>query len=262
MDALTGTLAAIRAAQAAPSALDPSTLAAALELARAAQTSTSPRPPPAPPAIDIDSDPAPSLLHPRAVPSAAAATPSALEWLHASLASNLVQPALDILQSPSSDADIAESLLELYGFEGFDSVAEAIKRRAAIIEAASSFSSAPAQPLPQPPPHHHHHAPPHLAAPPRERTPQSQITFQTAEELVAAKKAKKAQQRLHRHQRGGRDDEDSEDLDLEEWERIRNDSLAQGPGPLISGNRVSRLNGWSCEVGKLTPHLTARARCA
>lgn len=239
MDALNLMLEAIRAAQSAPSSSD---LEAALTLARAAQTSARPSPPAN--NLVLDLDPAPSLLDtPRAPspPPASSASASALDWLHASLPSGLVQQALDILQSPSSDDDISESLLELYGFEKIDSVSEAVQRRADIV-AAASLALSEAQPVPRPPPLHHHQLPPHLSAPPpRDRTPQAQVLFHTAEELAAAKKAKKAQQRLNRGKNGRGEYDDDGDLDLEEWERIRLESLAQGPGPLVSGKRVSRL---------------------
>ena len=63
--------------------------------------------------------------------------------------------------------------------------------------------------------------------------------FHTAEELAAAKRAKKAQQRLHRGHKGRDGYDDDGELDLEEWERIRAEQLAKGPGPLVSGRRVS-----------------------
>lgn len=88
----------------------------------------------------------------------------------------------------------------------------------------------------------HHALPPHLSnqsqqqqQQPHIRTPQAQITFQTSAEISAAKKARKANK--HYHRAGGV--RDGEEVDLEEWERIREESLARGPGELVSGNRVS-----------------------
>lgn len=259
MDTLNAMLEAIRAAQATPSSSD---LETALSLARAAQTSA--RLPAPPNDLELDLDPAPSLLDiPRAPspPPVSSSSASALNWLHASLPAGLVQQALDILQSPSSDDDISESLLELYGFEKIDSVGEAVQRRADIVAAASSALSE-VQPTPRPPPQHHHQPPPHLSAPPpRDRTPQAQVLFHTAEELAAAKKAKKAQQRLNRGRNARGEYDDDADLDLEEWERIRQESLAQGPGPLVSGKRVSLL-ATMLELQADVTLATARSRRA
>lgn len=243
MDSLSGMLAAIRAAQ-SPAGHD---LEEALQLARAAQA---PKPNPPPPSdLVLDLDPLPTLLDtPRAAPGAAA---SAMDWLVASLPAELVQQALDILRSPSADGDIAESLLELYGFERIDQVGEAVQRRAAIVAAASAPAPAAQAESYAPTTHHQHHPPPHLMAPPpRDFTPQAQVMFHTAEEIAMAKKAHKAQQRFHRGQKGrGGYDEDG-DLDLEEWERIRAEQLAQGPGPLVSGRRVSSSK--RCALRRLT----------
>jgi antiviral helicase SLH1 len=158
---------------------------------------------------------------------------SAIDWLISSLPSpTLVSQVLEILRSPSSNDDIAESLLELYGYDRIDSVGEAVRRRGQIIRedlpntlpshlipSTSSSSSSSSGTIQQ------------------HRTLQAQVTFQTAAELMAIKKAKKANRARGR----GKDDrggEEENEIDLEEWERIREESLAAGPGELFSSNRV------------------------
>lgn len=196
---------------------------------------------------ELDKDPAPSVLrddHFKQVsqPSRSTAAPRATDWLHANLPAELVESALAIVLRSTETADrIAENLLELYGFERVELVGETMNRRSQLIaehEAAhkksatsrDDFSSRPHTPLPVPVP------PP----PPRDHLPQAQVTFQTAAELAAAKKAKKTMQRhLHkgRHGRGDGEDGGLDETALEEWERIRMEQLAQGPGPMVSGER-------------------------
>lgn len=234
---LSGLLATLSTSSTAPStsSLDQ---ALALALASLSSTSSTPLPTPTPPP-SLDSDPYPSLLPLSSLPFA---PPTALDWLTNSLpSSSLVAQALSILRSPSSDADIAESLLELWGYEGIEQVSEAVRRRQEIVTdattPASTSASSPAVHPPASSSHHHAyhpHAPP--VAPPRDHTPQAQVTFQTAADIAAAKKAKKA---LHKAARRAHGHEDgSEEVDFEEWERIRNESLAHGPGPLVSGDHV------------------------
>jgi antiviral helicase SLH1 len=231
-DTLTTFLSALQAAHSPPTA---DALQAAIHLALSAQTSPRPSPPPSS-ALVLDSEPYRSLLD-APVPSSTSPSKSSsaqtqtrsttsLAWLRASLAPALVSQALDILKSPSSDADIAESLLELWGYEGIDKVGEAVQRRSEIVSATT---------LP-PPPLLHASAPPPQRPPTstRDRTPQAQVTFQTSADIAAAKRAKKATQRQQKGK--GRDeyDEDGE-IDLDDWERIRMESLAVGP---VSSMRV------------------------
>jgi antiviral helicase SLH1 len=203
-------------------------------------------PSPASPALNhtYDLDPYSTLLArvspiaststlPAVVVEPASDNDSAIDWLISSLPSpTLVSQVLEILRSPSSNDDIAESLLELYGYDRIDSVGEAVRRRGQIIRedlptplpshlipSSSSSSSSSSGTILQ------------------HRTLQAQVTFQTAAELMAIKKAKKANRARGR----GKDDrggEEENEIDLEEWERIREESLAAGPGELFSSNRV------------------------
>jgi antiviral helicase SLH1 len=227
-------------------AVSPPDLTAALILARQLISSLpSPRhSTPFPlPAHTLDLDPYTSHLHASTVASTSHTTTSitdltGLEWLQSTLSPSFASQALQILQSPSSDSDIASSLLELYGYEGISKVGEAVTRRLEICSSARELSVGPTEPhgeldygsTEQPA----RGVPPHLVRAGGGRTPQAQIVFKSTEELKAAKRARKA----GRGQKGkGREQE--EEFDLEEWERIREESLARGPGALVSGKRVS-----------------------
>lgn len=197
--------------------------------------------------LPIDTDPYSTLLHPPPLPSTSKAVlVSGLAWLRLSLSPALADEALAILQSPSSDADIAGSLLELWGYEGIEQVGEAVARRSELVAAAAvpegarevsqpttepSYDCAPEPAVPR-------QLPPHLMEAKRGHTPQAQLTFKTAADIAAAKREKKAA-------RNGKGKEREEvEVDLEEWERIREESLAVGPGALVSGKHVSGRALW------------------
>lgn len=169
----------------------------------------------------------------------------------------LLQEILSILTSPSEDDEIASSLLEVWGYEEFDNVGESIRRRKEIVESFEEeedeviLSSKKSNQVQSNGTNHrstnsdNHHRP---SAPigasgggGGTRTPQAQIVFQTSADIAAAKRARK----LNRHQKGkGREGEydDEGEVDLEEWERLREESLALGPGALVSGNRVRSVS--------------------
>lgn len=213
----------------------------ALDLVRSIQPASSTAPPPSIPALDTEHYS--TLLHPAPLPSTSQTPPlSGLAWLRLSLSPSLANEALAILQSPSSDADIAGSLLELWGYEGIEQVGEAVARRSELVAAAAaaegareinqpttepSYNSAPEPAGPR-------QLPPHLMEGKRGHTPQAQLTFKTAADIAAAKREKKA----GRYGKGKEREE--EEVDLDEWERIREESLAVGPGALVSGKHVRR----------------------
>ncbi len=197
----------------------------------------------------LDQDPRPSLLDSSATQNgqlacSTSASTAGIDWLRSSLPSHLLDQALAILRSPQDDNDAAASLWELWGDDGVDHVAEAITRRADILNSSgpgaaglnansSSFAPNGANPSGD------YSLPPHLSGDGHHRdlhVPGSQVVYQTAEDVAAAKRARKMGQR---GKGKGRGDEHGE-VDLEEWERIRQQQLAQGPGALVSGNRVSR----------------------
>ncbi|KAI5477077.1 DNA/RNA helicase, DEAD/DEAH box type [Pseudohyphozyma bogoriensis] len=225
---------------ASPSPPDASSLDAALALVSQYQSTHSVTPSTSS-YTSFDADPFSSLLSPtpRASTSTAPPPPSPLEWLHASLAPHQADQVLEILKSPSSDTDIAESLLEIWGFEGIESVGEAVTRRAEIVQAAAALHASAGVPLPTVPedrgePTYNSHDARHVQhETKRDYTPGAQLVFRTPEEVAAAKKARKAA----RHHKG-KDRADDDELDLEEWDRIRQESLAHGPGALISGKRA------------------------
>lgn len=190
------------------------------------------------PLPNLDLDPTPSLLSlPTASTSSSSPPPStpqpsssALTWLHSSLPdAGRAAFALEVLQSARSDAEIQDDLLDIWGFDGLDDIAEAVKRRNDIVAEASAVAehadrhSAEAS-----------HPPSHT----RDYVPGSQLTFATAEEVQAAKQARKA---AKRDKGKGRADGADGEPDVEEWLRIREEQLARGPGALVSGKRVSRI---------------------
>lgn len=200
----------------------------------------------------LDQDPPPSLLDspvPQAGQPDASSSTAGIDWLRSSLPSHLVDQALAILRSPKDDNDAAAALWELWGDDGLDHVAEAISRRADILNSSApgnagsggnvnghSASFAPNGPAGN----GAYGVPPHLGGGggdghQRDHVPGSQVVYQTAEEVAAAKRARKMGQRGKGKGRGDEHDE----VDLEEWDRIRQQQLAQGPGALVSGNRVS-----------------------
>lgn len=210
----------------------------------------------APPAIPgLDADPLPSLLDsfaPVAAPSFTPATSSssastgALAWLQKSLIDDVrVAHAVEVLRSGNSDAEIQGELLDIWGFEGIEDVAEAVRRRAEIVAEAAAEGGRPqmnglSHDLPPHIDSHPSHPASILSAHARDYTPGSQLSFATAEEVQAAKLAKKA----HKREKGkGRADGDGLDgsPDVQEWMRIREEQLARGPGALVSGRRVRHL---------------------
>lgn len=217
-----------------------------------ASTSTLPDP-----KFKLDSEPFSSLLYPPIQEK----KQTGIEWLRLSLENRnnqnnnnynnnvLLNQILEILKSPSGDDDIANSLLEIWGYEEFDNVGESIRRRNEIISSEELeieeieddvVSSNQLNGQTSSSNHRSNYRPSvqsSLVASGASRTPQAQIVFQTSAEIQAMKKARK----LGRHNKGkGRDeDQDGNEVDLEEWERIREESLALGPGNLVSGNRVS-----------------------
>ncbi|SGY69108.1 BQ5605_C004g02960 [Microbotryum silenes-dioicae] len=176
--------------------------------------------------------------------SGAEAGARSLDWLRASLPTQQdYVSALDILLSPSGDQDVATSLLEIYGFEGIDSVGQAIENRKTIQQQANIFavndSGIPACSVTTIPAHHHQPPFPTQSqfSVPKERTPQAQITFQSKSDLEQAKRERKLRHKLARGQHGPDGGEPNGGIDLEKWERLRQETLARGPGPLASSDR-------------------------
>ncbi|SCV72482.1 BQ2448_4019 [Microbotryum intermedium] len=166
-----------------------------------------------------------------------------LSWLRASLPTQEdYDRALGILLSPSSDQDIAASLLEIYGFGSIESIGQAIEKRKSIQQQANastttdtSIQSSSTITIPT----HHRHPPPSHAQSnaPKERTPQAQITFQSKSDLEQAKRERKLRHKLARGHHDHEDGDANRGIDLEEWERVRQETLARGPGPLASSDR-------------------------
>lgn len=205
----------------------------------------------APLAATFDQDWTPSLLHAR--PHASTSTaPSALSWLHSSLAPALLPSALALLTSSSTDEHAAQSLVDLVGFDHLELVGEAISRRSDMRAEAAAQASLEAQLQPLPP-RQQHEPPPHNPRAGAGYAPSAQVTFQSAEDRMAAKRAR----RLGRHKGKGRDDGgfDDGEFDLDEMRIIREEELARGPGALVSGNRVRRAR--SEDLG-----IELRLRCA
>ncbi|GAA5881164.1 hypothetical protein JCM3774_003993 [Rhodotorula dairenensis] len=197
-----------------------------------------PRPPP-----EFDQDPLPSLLTPSTSTPPAAAPPqqgpsrqkSATAWLQDVLHEDYrVAHALEVLRSLRSDAEIQDDLLDIFGFDAIDDMAEAVRRRAEFKQtehtrpgAENGFTIANG---------HHHEPPTQLSAHARDYTPGSQLVFASAEEIHAAKAAKKA---LRREKGKGRaDGDDADDVpDVETWLRRREQQLSHGPSDPLTGLR-------------------------
>ena len=204
-----------------------------------------PRPPP-----DFDQDPLPSLL---------AASPSTLKtatdgqrrdgsgsqdptgWLQNVLHEEYrVAHALEVLKSSRSDAEIQDDLLDVFGFDAIEDMAEAVRRRAEFQQAhapashtENGFSATNGL-------HRDHAASSQLSAHARDYTPGSQLTFASAEEIQAAKAAKKA---MRRDKGKGRADGDMDDEpDVEAWLRRREQQLSHGPSDPLTGLRASFSN--------------------
>ncbi|GAA5928999.1 hypothetical protein JCM3775_006708 [Rhodotorula graminis] len=194
------------------------------------------------PLANLDRDPLPTLLSPP-TPSTSAAPPashsstspststSAVAWLHSSLKDHdRAAFALEVLQSARSDAEIQDDLLDIWGFDGLDDIAEAVKRRADIVAEAGALAEHVERRSAE--------QSAHLSSAPhaRDYVPGSQLTFATAEEVQAAKQARKA---AKRDKGKGRADGADGEPDVEEWLRIREEQLARGPGALVSGKRAA-----------------------
>ncbi|GAA6042641.1 hypothetical protein JCM8097_008262 [Rhodosporidiobolus ruineniae] len=194
----------------------------------------------------FDSDPLPSLLHQPTASTSSSPPPSssssALAWLHSSLGDPLkAAHAIEVLQSGRSDDDIQEELLEIWGFDGLDDLAHAVRRRAEIASEAGASAGSSALPsrvgTPSQLPNGGGSSSA-LSAGARDYTPGSQLTFATAEEVQAAKAARKAMKRDKG--KGRAEDGFGEDgPDVQEWLRIREEQLARGPGALVSGKRAA-----------------------
>ena len=215
---------------------DRSDVESAIVYLKSASTATAPRP-----AIQIDVDSPLPLLHARKrnpVASNSSLDPiNSIAWLYSSLSHDHASQALAILQSPSSDEDIAGTLLEIWGYDGFEQVCEAVARRGEIIRDSQLRNE---------------EAIATRAAHQTNRnqfqqqsvelkggyTPQAQVVFQTAAEIAAAKRAKKL---LKGGGKGKGKVGERDEIDLEEWERIREESLAQGPERFTAGSRVRIL---------------------
>lgn len=136
--------------------------------------------------------------------------------------------------------------MELWGYEGIEKVGEAVSKRGEIgTEVAEEERKAS---VPVEPTYNSKsgtkRAPTTTTGGRRDHTPSSQITFRTPEELAEQKRFRKAA----RHKGKFREEEEDMELDLEDLERIREEALRRGPGPLVSGKRVSLLSllfrGW------------------
>ncbi|GAA5924697.1 uncharacterized protein JCM15063_005710 [Sporobolomyces koalae] len=188
---------------------------------------------------DFDQDPFSSLLRPSlqttspvASTSNSASTGAALAWLHRALPDEYkANQVLEILQSERDDADIQESLLNVWGFEGIEDMGEAVRRRTEIVHEAAGHKVEPSNATQAP------DAPSasSLSAHARDYTPGAQLQFATQEEVQAMKLARK----MIKKERGkARAEGDSYDEpDVEEWLRRREEDLARGPGDLVSGKR-------------------------
>ncbi|GAA5908844.1 uncharacterized protein JCM6883_004186 [Sporobolomyces salmoneus] len=192
----------------------------------------------------LDLDPFSPLLHqtssdsPSAPsrPSNPALTSPALTWLHTVLPDEYkAQQVVEILQSQRDDAEIQESLLNVWGFEGIEDMGEAVRRRSEIVEEAGRAHEA----------EHHDGATAsngepssaQLSAQARDYTPGAQLQFATQEEVQAMKQARKMIKKEKGKARA--DGESYDEPDVEEWLRRREEDLQRGPGALISGKRAA-----------------------
>ena len=228
------------------------------------------------------------------------AVDSPRDWLTRSLPELIsTSQVLDILRAGSATGSYDEQiaavqLVELLGDEHFELVTELIQRRQAVLDAfkAPSSSAVPERAL------NGHGSASALSRdgstssslPPSRRaggsgtatptyaeqqqhqhqkrnyTPGAQLSFQTASEIAAAKRARKAAARAARsrgtHGEGAAhngfggaatyddddDDEEDEEARIREWERLRAQELAAGPGPAVSGRRVRCSRSWLSSV--------------
>lgn len=204
-----------------------------------------PRPP-----SDFDQDPLPSLLAASTSTLTTAADgqrqagsgqQDATGWLQTVLQEDYrVAHALEVLKSSRSDAEIQDDLLDVFGFDAIEDMAEAVRRRADFQQAhaptshtENGFAAANGH-------HRDNAASSQLSAHARDYTPGSQLTFASTEEIQAAKAAKKA---MRRDKGKGRADGDMDDEpDVEAWLRRREQQLSHGPSDPLTGLRVSFSN--------------------
>ncbi|GAA5961591.1 hypothetical protein JCM3765_002639 [Sporobolomyces pararoseus] len=187
---------------------------------------------------NFDLDPFSPLLHQTSSsdshPSSSSPAASALSWLRQALPDEYkYAQVIEILQSERDDADIQESLLNVWGFDGIEDMGEAVRRRSEIVEEASRVStdSDPrGEPLPS-----NGVALSQLSANARDYTPGAQLKFATQEEVQAMKYARKMMKKEKGKARA--DGEFYDEPDVEEWLKRREEDLARGPGALISGKR-------------------------
>ncbi|GAA5954365.1 hypothetical protein JCM8115_004564 [Rhodotorula mucilaginosa] len=199
-----------------------------------------PRPPP-----DFDQDPLPSLLagSTSTLKTAAdgqrqegAGHQDATGWLQSVLHEDYrVAHALEVLKSSRSDAEIQDDLLDVFGFDAIEDMAEAVRRRAEFQQARAPASHAENGFSVTNGHHRENAAPSQLSAHARDYTPGSQLTFASAEEIQAAKAAKKA---MRRDKGKGRANGDMDDEpDVEAWLRRREQQLSHGPSDPLTGLR-------------------------
>lgn len=207
---------------------------------------------------NFDLDPFSPLLHQTSSssdsqPSSSPPTASTLSWLRQVLPDEFkYAQVIEILQSERDDADIQESLLNVWGFEGIEDMGEAVRRRSEIVKEAgqvsmesdhqgetiSSNGAAPSQ----------------LSANARDYTPGAQLKFATQEEVQAMKHARKMMRKEKGKARA--DGEFYDEPDVEEWLKRREEDLARGPGALVSGKRVRSIA--SSHTLELTAHENPR----
>lgn len=181
-----------------------------------------------------------------ALPTVLASTFSAnvIEWLTSTLPSpSLLASVIDIVSSSKDDNAVVESLLDVYGYERIEIVGEVVQQRRAIVIASQLVPPPPLPSVVVPPTRTtggerrvNHDSNGHAGTRGVEqRLPQAQIRFQTLDQLQQAKRDKKLRKGK------GKDYDEYEDreeeIDFEEWERIREQSLLDGPSVTFS-NRV------------------------
>ncbi|GAA5976618.1 hypothetical protein JCM5350_006700 [Sporobolomyces pararoseus] len=188
---------------------------------------------------NFDLDPFSPLLHQTSSssdsqPSSSPPTASTISWLRQVLPDEFkYAQVIEILQSERDDADIQESLLHVWGFEGIEDMGEAVRKRSEIVKEAGQVSM-----------ESDHQgetissngvASSQLSANARDYTPGAQLKFATQEEVQAMKHARKMMRKEKGKARA--DGEFYDEPDVEEWLKRREEDLARGPGALVSGKR-------------------------
>ena len=174
---------------------------------------------------------------------------SALTWLHTALPDSYkAAQVIEILESQRDDAEIQESLLNVWGFEGIEDLGEAVRRRSEIVEAVRRAADEPAE-RPDSTASNGGPSLSQLSAHARDYTPGAQLKFATQDEVQAMKQARKM---MKKDKGKGRSDLDyGDEPDVEEWLRRREEDLARGPGALVSGKRVS-ISRFTCQCALCT----------